>query len=52
MLELINKFITCTTGEKMCVVRTKGGVSVVSEEEYRWMYGQCYPEKWNGKKAA
>ncbi len=52
MFELINKFITCTTAEKMCVVKTKGGISVVSEEEYERMCRQLHPEKWNGKQAA
>lgn len=49
MFELINKFITCTTGETMCIVKTKNGMSVMSESEYKWAYGQYHPEKWEKK---
>lgn len=54
--KVVGKFLSPSkvTGEKvkMVVVRDNRGAYIMSENDWRWMYGQNHPEKWKKNNSA
>lgn len=49
--EIITEFICC--GNNMLVIKFENATLVMSEEDWRWMYGQIHPELWkDGKRVS
>ena len=44
MFELLNQIIA--NGKELYIVKTKGGVSIMEESEYRRVWGNYHPERW------
>lgn len=54
--EIINRFKSQAqvAGDKidMVTVRFRNGVFTMPEAEWRWVYGECHPERWKKNDAA